>query len=138
MSQPCFCTLLRQAARKTSSVYDSALAPLGINVAQFSTLRKIRHAGSISVTELAHLSELDRSTMGRNVKVLQRMGLVEPAISDDHRETSMTLTDDGRDLVERGGPLWDQAQEKIEARLGEDGAEQLQNLLRSLDRTDGF
>ena len=76
--------------------------------------------------------------MGRNVKVLQRMGLVEPAASGDHRETSMTLTANGRDLVERGGPLWDRAQEEIEARLGVDGAEQLQNLLRSLDRTDSF
>ncbi len=132
MSHPCFCILLRQAARKTSSVYDNALAPLGINVAQFSTLRKIRRAGSISVTELAHLSELDRSTMGRNVKVLQRMGLIEPAASDDHRETSVTLTADGRDLVERGSPLWDEAQKEIETRLGEDGVEQLQHLLRAL------
>ena len=61
------------------------------------------------------------------------MGLIEPAASDDHRETSVTLTADGRDLVERGGPLWDQAQEEIEARLGEDGVEQLESLLRSLD-----
>ncbi|WP_273792351.1 MarR family winged helix-turn-helix transcriptional regulator [Brucella anthropi] len=133
MPHPCFCILLRQAARKTSSVYDNALAPLGINVAQFSTLRKIRRAGSISVTELAHLSELDRSTMGRNVKVLQRMGLIEPTASEDHRETSVALTAEGRHLVERGAPLWNQAQEEIETRLGKEGVEQLQNLLRSLD-----
>ena len=132
MSKPCICILLRQAARKSSAVYDEALAPLGINIAQFSLLRKISRAGSISLTELAQKAELDRSTMGRNAKVLQRMGLIEPAASDDHRETSVTLTDAGRDIVERGAPLWDKAQDEIEARLGDEGVEQLQALLRAI------
>ena len=132
MSKPCICILLRQAARKSSAVYDEALAPLGINIAQFSLLRKISRAGSISLTELAQKAELDRSTMGRNAKVLQRMGLIEPAASDDHRETSVTLTDTGRDIVERGAPLWDKAQDEIEARLGDEGVEQLQALLRAI------
>jgi len=132
MSSPCICILLRQAARKSSAIYDEALAPLGINIAQFSLLRKVSRAGSISLTELAHKAELDRSTMGRNAKVLQRMGLIEPAASEDHRETSVTLTDEGRDIVERGAPLWDKAQDEIEARLGDDGVEQLQSLLRAI------
>ncbi|MFC7064429.1 MarR family winged helix-turn-helix transcriptional regulator [Brucella rhizosphaerae] len=132
MSKPCICILLRQAARKSSAVYDEALAPLGINIAQFSLLRKISRAGSISLTELAQKAELDRSTMGRNAKVLQRMGLIEPAASDDHRETSVTLTDAGRDIVERGAPLWDKAQDEIEARLGDEGIEQLQALLSAI------
>ncbi len=132
MTHPCFCILLRQAARKTSAAYDAALAPLGVTVAQFSLLRKIDRAGTISLTELARLAELDRSTMGRNVRVLQRKGWIGPAESDDHREASVTLTEAGRDLVARGGPLWDQAQTDIESRLGENGAEQLRALLRAL------
>jgi DNA-binding MarR family transcriptional regulator len=133
MSNPCFCILLRQAARKSSSVYDRALAPLGINVAQFSLLRKIARAQSISVTELARLADLDRSTMGRNAKVLQRMDLIEQTSGEDHRETHIALTSTGRDLVERGGPLWDQAQDEIEAKLGNEGVEQLLTLLRAFD-----
>ncbi|WP_079212151.1 MarR family winged helix-turn-helix transcriptional regulator [Brucella pituitosa] len=133
MSNPCFCILLRQAARKSSSVYDKALAPLGINVAQFSLLRKIARAQSISLTELARLADLDRSTMGRNAKVLQRMDLIEQTSGEDHRETHIALTSTGRDLVERGGPLWDQAQDEIEAKLGNEGVEQLLTLLRAFD-----
>ena len=133
MSNPCFCILLRQAARKSSSVYDKALAPLGINVAQFSLLRKIARAQSISLTELARLADLDRSTMGRNAKVLQRMDLIEQTPGEDHRETHIALTSAGRDLVERGGPLWDQAQDEIEAKLGSEGVEQLLTLLRAFD-----
>ncbi|TCQ81036.1 MarR family transcriptional regulator [Ochrobactrum sp. BH3] len=133
MSNPCFCILLRQAARKSSSVYDQALAPLGINVAQFSLLRKIARAQSISLTELARLADLDRSTMGRNAKVLQRMDLIEQTPGEDHRETHIALTAMGRDLVERGAPLWDEAQEEIEAKLGSEGVEQLLTLLRAFD-----
>ncbi|MBO1039846.1 MarR family winged helix-turn-helix transcriptional regulator [Brucella pituitosa] len=133
MSNPCFCILLRQAARKSSSVYDKALAPLGINVAQFSLLRKIARAQSISLTELARLADLDRSTMGRNAKVLQRMDLIEQTPGEDHRETHIALTAIGRDLVERGAPLWDEAQEEIEAKLGSEGVEQLLTLLRAFD-----
>ena len=133
MSNPCFCILLRQAARKSSSVYDQALAPLGINVAQFSLLRKIARAQSISLTELARLADLDRSTMGRNAKVLQRMDLIEQTPGEDHRETHIALTAMGRDLVERGAPLWDEAQEEIEAKLGSEGVQQLLTLLRAFD-----
>ncbi|MCX2697964.1 MULTISPECIES: MarR family winged helix-turn-helix transcriptional regulator [Ochrobactrum] len=133
MSNPCFCILLRQAARKSSGVYDKALAPLGINVAQFSLLRKIARASSISLTELARLADLDRSTMGRNAKVLQRMGLIEQTHGEDHREIQITLTEHGHDLVKQGGPLWDAAQEEIEAKLGNEGVEQLLTLLRAFD-----
>jgi len=132
MSGPCICILLRQAARKTSAIYDETLAPLGINVAQFSLLRKIWRAGSVSLTELARQADLDRSTIGRNVKVLQRINLIKSAVSDDHRESNVTLTDDGLDLVERGGVLWDKAQQEIETRLGHKGVENLQALLDAL------
>lgn len=132
MSTPCICILLRQAARKTSAIYDDALTPLGINVAQFSLLRKIWRAESISLTELARKADLDRSTIGRNVKVLQRMRLIKSAASDDHREANVALTDEGLDLVERGGVLWDKAQDEIEIRLGHNGVEQLQALLDAL------
>lgn len=132
MANSCICIHLRQAARKTSAIYDEALAPLGISVAQFSLLRKISRATTISLTELARIAELDRSTMGRNAKVLQKLGLIEPASSDDHRETTITLSTEGHRLVKQGEPLWDQAQSEIEARLGHKGVEQLRALLDAL------
>ncbi|PWL17117.1 MarR family transcriptional regulator [Falsochrobactrum shanghaiense] len=132
MTHPCFCTLLRQAARRTSTIYDEALAPLGINVAQFSLLRRLNRAGKLSLTELARAAELDRSTVGRNAKVLQRMELIAPVDGEDHRETKVGLTDKGRGILSRGAPLWDRAQEEIETKLGNDGADNLQALLRAL------
>ncbi|WP_343312478.1 MarR family winged helix-turn-helix transcriptional regulator [Brucella sp. BE17] len=136
MPHTCFCTLLRQATRKTSAVYDGALAPLGINVAQFSLLRRLERKGALSLTELAHDADLDRSTIGRNAKVLQRMELIEPVQTTDHRVNKVQLTATGHDLLLRGAPLWDKAQEAIEIKLGDDGVLQLQNLLHALETAD--
>ena len=75
---------------------------------------------------MAKLVELDRSTVGRNVKLLQRMGLVQVNAGTDQREATVMLDEPGRDVLQRGAPLWDEAQRRIEATLGPT-AEQLRN-----------
>jgi DNA-binding MarR family transcriptional regulator len=128
----CHCILLRKASRKLSSYYDEALAPLGINIGQFSLLRNIKRLQPVSLTELATKVELDRSTVGRNTKVLERMGLVTIGHGDDQREALLSLTEQGSELLARGAPLWDGVQDDIEARLGAEKTRQLQELLAAL------
>lgn len=124
--------MLRKATRKVSSYYDEALAPFGVNIGQFSLLRNIRGAAPVSLTDLATRVELDRSTVGRNAKVLERMGLVTIGPGKDSRETMLDLTEKGHDLLNRGASVWDGVQESIETRLGEDKTRQLQELLAAL------
>lgn len=132
MAGECYCNALRTAARKVTSLYDAALEPTGVNVAQFSLLRTVDRAGPVSLTELGRMAGLDRSTIGRNIKLLQRMGLVRVAPGADQREATVTLDKPGRDVLRRGAPLWDEAQRKIEESLGSATAIQLRTLLRSL------
>lgn len=133
MNTPCYCAALRAAARKTTALYDEALAPAGIGVAQFSLMQRIRGAGaSVSLTELARLSELDRSTVGRNVKVLVRMGLLAETAVADQRETAVALTEAGRGALRRAWPLWQATQARVEAALGEVGAQSLRALALTL------
>ena len=132
MGPICYCDVLRAATRKTTAFYDAALAPAGVNVAQFGLMRKIERAGSVSLSELGRLAALDRSTIGRNIKVLQRMTLVRVTPGEDHREATVTLDRRGAAVLREAAPLWDEAQRRIEARFGEDGAAQLQTLLAAL------
>lgn len=132
MASICYCAGLRAAARKTTAIYDAALAPTGVNVAQFSLLRKIQRAAPVSLSELGRLAELDRSTIGRNVKVLQRLGFARVTPGEDHREATVTLDARGQAVLREGEPLWDDAQRRIEARLGEGGATHLRALLEAL------
>ncbi len=131
MDTPCYCAALRGAARKATAIYDDALAPTGVNVAQFSLMRKIERTGAISLTELARVAELDRSTVGRNVKVLQRLRFVRVDAADDRREAAVRLTQEGADTLRQATPLWRDAQRRIEATLGA-GAEALRVLAASL------
>ncbi len=128
----CYCAAVRAAARKTTALYDAALAPAGINVAQFSLLRRIERVGPVSLTELGREAELDRSTVGRNVKVLERLQLVRLAPAEDQREAAVRLTRAGAEALRRATPLWEGAQRRIEAALGADGAGQLRTLATSL------
>ncbi len=132
MPSECICATLRVAARKMTARYDAALAPIGINLAQFSLLRNVSRLGSVSLTELGRKVELDRSTIGRNVRVLQRMGLVQVTPGADQREATVALAEAGRDVLQRGAPLWDGVQDRIASDLGAAGVAHLRALLNSL------
>lgn len=101
-----------------AALYDAALAPVGINVAQFAMLRSIRRNQPVSLTELAKLHELDRSTMGRNVRVVERLGLVVTGQGEDMRENVVTLSEAGLATLQRAEPLWEQCQSALTRRLG--------------------
>jgi DNA-binding MarR family transcriptional regulator len=132
MTGPCYCILLRKASRRLSARYDDALAPLGINIGQFSMLRNIHRKQPISLTELGAIMELDRSTVGRNTKILERMGLVTSAIGEDQREALLSLSERGESLLEKAEPVWENVQVELDAKVGERSAEELRRLLEIL------
>ena len=118
MTSICYCVAVRTAARKTTALYDSILEPAGVTLAQFSLLRKIERAGTVSLTKLGQLTELDRSTIGRNVKALEKLRLVRSASAEDQREAAVRLTPAGERALRVGAPLWEEAQRRVEAMLG--------------------
>jgi DNA-binding MarR family transcriptional regulator len=132
MTSICYCVAIRTAARKTTALYDSILGPAGVTLAQFSLLRKIERAGTVSLTKLGQLTELDRSTVGRNVKALEKLRLVRVASAKDQRETAVGLTPAGERTLKVGAPLWDEAQRRIEVILGASGVEQIKTLALGL------
>jgi DNA-binding MarR family transcriptional regulator len=117
-TQGCHCIVLRKASRRVSAIYDAALEPAGVNIAQFSLLRNIARHAPVSSTELGVLMELDRSTVGRNTKILERMGLVKTAPGADGREALLVLTGEGENVLRTGTPLWEDAQKRISSKLG--------------------
>lgn len=130
---PCYCSLMRMAARRLSAFYDEAFTPLGINVAQYALLQKIRRLQPVSLTELGRESDLDRSTISRNARVLERMALVETGRGEaDQRESVVRLTEQGERTLEQASPLWEARQREAEARLGVQNLDALREILRLL------
>jgi DNA-binding MarR family transcriptional regulator len=132
MGTICYCASLRVAARKATARYDAALETVGITVAQFSLLRRIERAEPVSLTELGRLAELDRSTVGRNVRVLAGLGLVRLEAAEDQREAAVSLAAAGAAALLHATPLWEKAQHDIETLLGAEGAGALRALANRL------
>lgn len=132
MKSLCYCGAARSAARKITALYDDTLAPAGVSLAQFALLRMLERKGEIALTELGDLMELDRSTIGRNVRVIEKMGLVTFWKGADQRETTVGLTQEGQRVCDVGAPLWKNAQARIEKKLGRKKASELLDLLRAV------
>jgi DNA-binding MarR family transcriptional regulator len=132
MKTICYCAAVRSAARKTTALYDSILEPAGVTLAQYSLLRKIERAGTVSLTQLGRLAELDRSTIGRNVKALEALRVVRLDPAKDQRETAVRLTRAGEQTLRRAAPLWEEAQRRVEGALGAAEAGRLRTLALSL------
>jgi len=116
-----------------SASYDQALLPVGINVAQFALLRTVAAKSTASLSEIAKAVELDRSTVGRNVRVLERHKLLKSLRSDDdRRESVVALTEKGRTLLDEAVTVWETSQKAVEARFGEPGIAALRALLTAI------
>lgn len=133
MKTDCYSTTIRTATRKVTGMYDAALKPVGINIAQLALLRRLSEETALSVEDLAQSAELERSTATRNVRVLEKQGLVSVGKSDtDRRAVSILLTPHGVDTRHRSAPLWEDAQRQFEAKVGLDAARALRSLLRAV------
>jgi DNA-binding MarR family transcriptional regulator len=118
-SDPCLCTGLRQAALAATKFYDDALQPTGLKITMFRLLRRIGEADAPTMTQLADIVQLDRSTLGRNLRVLERLGLVQLSDGEDERTKTIELTTAGLRKLEAALPLWANAQRRMKKHLGD-------------------
>ena len=102
----------------------------GINVAQYSLLCNLQRLDQPSISSLAEAMGLDRSTLGRNLRVLEGEGLVRLIEGDDQRNRLVLLTEAGEARLAAALPAWEAAQQKLIDQLG---AEKRETLLALLD-----
>jgi DNA-binding MarR family transcriptional regulator len=129
----CACLAIRQSARKVTRLYDEALAPSGLKVTQFSLLNAIDRVPELSVNRLADILSIDRTTMVRNLKVLQKDGLVHIAKAEaDNRRRELSLTERGEAMLAEARPLWAAVQAQLVDRMGEARYDALKSGLAAL------
>ncbi len=116
----CTCFTLRKAARAVTQTYDKALKPSGLRATQFSLLTVVAKLGPVGIKDLAKALVMDRTTLGRNLKVLSDRGLLEIGEGDDRRYRPITITARGQEALDLALPLWEQAQTRMANGLGHD------------------
>lgn len=133
----CACTMLRQAARVATQHFDKALAANGVRISQLSMLSTLRYVGPKTINELAEIMVLDRTTLGRNLRPLQRDGFIAiEAGKDDRRTKKLALTKKGEAAVLKAMDRWGEAQTSFENALGLGNAIALSKLLRQVVKAD--
>ena len=128
----CFCMNLRRAANSITEFYDEALKELEISVSQYSLLINLDRMETASTSELAERVHLDRSTLVRNLKPLLSRELISDLAKEGTRSHRFTVSSQGAALLEKGRPIWEQAQADIREYLGQEETETLLRLLRKL------
>ncbi len=116
----CTCGNLRTAARVITQFYDDLLRPSGLLITQFKLLGALAAQGPVAISPLAEQLGLDPTTLARNLKPLERDGLVAIAIGEDRRTRMVHLTEQGQKALDEALPLWEEAQARIISQLGQE------------------
>jgi DNA-binding MarR family transcriptional regulator len=125
----CTCGELRKAARAVTMLYDDAVKSTGLLSTQFTVLHVIYKSDAIRISDLAARLGMDRTTLTRNLAILEREGLIKISEGKDHRTRNVTATQKGRGAVTRAIPLWNEVQDKVKQKMGESS---WQGLMQSL------
>ena len=128
----CICIELRNAANALTKLYDAQLVSAGISITQLSQLNHIYQQGKPTLKDLATSTGLDRSTLGRNMRLLEGQGLVAIMAGEDARTKVVSLTRAGRATLAKAAPLWMDMQSRLTDKLGPEKRALLSELLTEL------
>src|SRR5215469_7190731 len=129
----CICLDLQRAARAVARRFDAAFRPLDLTNGQFSLLLALRWGGPNTMSRLAALLAMDRTTLTAALKPLERRGLVDVAVdAADRRSRRLSLTSKGQALLAAAVPIWHREHSAIDNLFGADGPQRLHADLRAL------
>ena len=109
----CACATARQVARLLTQLYDGRLRESGMEAPQFALLMTLEKQGPCSQVELGRRYALDKTTVSRNLQVLERNGWIESTAGTDKRQRRVMLTATGRKRLEEAKPQWKRAQDQL-------------------------
>ena len=133
----CLCLASRRAARRITRSFDRLLRPHGLRVTQFTILVMLMLRGPLMISELAEKLGIERTTLSRNLALLDAAGWVRVRPSHDGRSRSISVTAKGRAVVAASMDAWREAQNSVAAAIGPSGVNALRTLSRASTRRCG-
>src|SRR2546421_12727590 len=134
ISRTCIAVRLRLLNRVVPNFYGDALRPLGLKASQLNILVVPARLGLARPAQVCDILQLDASTLSRNVKPLQAHGWLEVVPDDDARAQPFRLTPQGKRLIEKAVPAWEEAQRQASELLGGEGIALLDRAARKVRR----
>lgn len=128
----CFALRLKKISEDMMRYYTEVMAPCGVTPSQYIIIYRIQELEGASMKEVADALHLDKSTLARTVKPLEKKGLIYNQARPNSRRYQLAVTEEGRKVLREGGQLWQGAQQHIADLLGEQGIQDYNALLTVL------
>jgi DNA-binding MarR family transcriptional regulator len=113
VADSCMGMRVRRTARVVANHYDKHLKPAGLKGTQFTLLNTIFMNPAANIGQLADILGLDRTTLNRNLKPLERKGLIRSGSGKDPRTRTLKLTNEGTTTLQNALPYWLEAQSGV-------------------------
>ena len=126
----CMLGRLRMLSRLVTRMFEHALADCGLKAGQLTLLAMVAQYQPIAANQLARRILLDKSTLSRDLAVLNKHGLINQQKTG--RNQVLTLSEKGRQLLDNVWPVWQQTHQKLQALVGPEGEQAIHKLLESL------
>ncbi|HXL39394.1 MAG TPA: MarR family winged helix-turn-helix transcriptional regulator [Myxococcales bacterium] len=132
MASECLAVRVRRLGRVITRVYDAALAPHGITIAQLNLLTAIVAADGARLTDLGRILDVEKSTLSRDLQRMELLGWIRFDPRQSSRGRTISLTPAGTRLFLEVRPAWEKAQETARSQLGRRAFARLRNLLQPI------
>ena len=125
----CNCYTIRKISSKISKIYDNALNTVDLKITQYAILKYIIILKKTSLKNLSTAMDYNRSTLGRNIRVLERKKLIRFNKGEDKREVEITITNDGHKIFKIARQYWENMNNQISENLGKNKRKMLEEIL---------
>ncbi|WP_428031427.1 MarR family winged helix-turn-helix transcriptional regulator [Ancylobacter sp.] len=136
VGRTCLCRRVQRASRNVGRQFDDAFRPVGINNWQFTMLMTLAAQASRTVNQIAADLGMDRTTTTKNLRPLERRGLVAIRTDDkDGRVRRVSLTESGDQLLAVALEEWRVVNDRLAAALTPAQLEALRTALEAVARS---
>ena len=130
----CACATARQAARAVTQLYDMWLRESGLEAPQFALLMALDRGGPQPQAAMSRRFAIDKTTLSRNLRLLEARGWISALKGGDRRERRFGLTAVGRERVGAAYPAWTKAQADVRSGMGRREWHRMFRALRTMTR----
>ena|ERR1700733_5422355 len=125
----------RRTSRIVTRMYDLAMQESGVRSTQFALLVGIAKLQPVTMSALAKVLMLDRSTLTRSLGLLEKEGMVDISKRAAMRHRFLKLTYSGEKALQRSLPLWRAAHARFVETVGADYWLKLRNELELIAKS---
>lgn len=123
--QECKCWALRRASRAVTQHYEAFFRGTGLRATQFTLLAMLAQTGPLPLTDLAARVGLERTSLTRNLRPLERKGFIREVVDDDQRVRRVAITKPGEEAALAALAAWEKAQASVDEVLGRIGVDKI-------------